>query len=83
MATKIISNERIFKPVKIELEFTTRQQLAAFIQVMYNPIAVAEAINGKCPFTKQELMGEASLSDAIDELISIDVLDDLIKLANA
>lgn len=84
MATKIIyNNERTFKPVKIELEFTTRQQLAAFIQVMCNAEAVAEALEGKCPLTKQaELMGEASMRDAIDELITNGVVNDLIELTD-
>lgn len=85
MATKIIyTNERAFKPVKIELEFTTRQQLAVFIQVMRNAEAVAEALEGNCPLTKQaELMGESSMRDAINELINHEVVNDLIELANA
>lgn len=85
MASKIIyHNERSFKPVKVEMEFTTRQQLATFIQIMYNPDAVANSIKGKCPLTKQaELMSEDSLRDTIDDLIDISVLDDLIELADA
>lgn len=83
MATKIIHRPTEFKPVKIEMEFTSREQLAAFIQVMHNPISVAESIRGKFPVTKQaELMNVADICDAIDELTTTEVLDKLAKLAD-
>lgn len=83
MVTKIINEQAEFKPVKIELEFTNRQQLAAFIQIMYYPQYVAKYITSLCPYTTQaELMGEGCFERALDELIDVDTLKQLAQLAD-
>lgn len=84
MATTITESKRsTFNPVKIEIEFTTREQLAAFIQIMYNPIEVADCISELFPHTKQaELMQNDSLYYAIDSIVDLSTLEDLIRLAN-
>lgn len=83
MVTKIINKQAEFKPVKIELEFTNRQQLAAFIQIMYNPQYVAKYITGLYPYTTQaELMGEGCFEQALDQLIDVDTLKQLAQLAD-
>lgn len=86
MTTTIAAPQRsAFKPVKIEIEFTTRAQLAAFIQVMYNPIEVADCISRLFPHTIQAKLMQNdshSLYYAIDSIIDVNTLEDLIRLAN-
>ena len=80
MATKILSNTKEFKPVKIEIEFVTREQLAAFIAVMYNPNAVADVLDNCNAYSdKGNSMSFGEIYDAIESLIE---LEDLDKLAN-
>lgn len=45
MATKIIDNQTEWKPVKIEMEFVTREQLAMFVEIMGSSLTIAEAIS--------------------------------------
>ena len=80
MATKIIPTPTEFKPVKIEIEFTTPEQLAMFVQVMGVPAVIAEAIQAM----DTDLLVHPKLSsytdeyyDLIDSLIDFDTWFDL------
>lgn len=42
--TKIDTKPKQWTPVKIEMEFTTRDELGVFIAMVGNPYAIAEAI---------------------------------------
>ena len=73
MATKIIPTPTEFKPVKIEIEFTTPEQLAMFVQVMGVPAVIAEAIQA---IKDTNLLVHPKLSSYTDEYY--DLIDGLI-----
>ena len=41
-----ITNENVWTPVKIEMEFTTRDEFGVFLSIMGNPFAIADTIHG-------------------------------------
>ena len=85
MATKILSNTKEFNPVKIEIEFVTRSQLAAFIAVMFNPPTVANAIDDdmvNAYSDKGNSMSFREMHDAINSLIELEELEELVKLVD-
>ena len=71
MATKIITNQTEWKPVKIEMEFTNRQQLAVFVEMMGSSYTIAEVISKMsvvaCDVTENMDMDE--MERAIDQLV--------------
>lgn len=71
MATKIIDNQTEWKPVKIEMEFTTREQLAMFVEIMGSSFTIAEVISKMsdvaCDVT--ENMDQDDMEPVIDQLV--------------
>lgn len=71
MATKIITNQTEWKPVKIEMEFITREQLAMFVEIMGSSFMIAAVISQTtdvaCDVT--ENLDVCDMERAIDHMI--------------
>lgn len=79
-----MSNTKEFNPVKIEIEFCTREQLAAFIAVMYNYYSVAVTVDKFGALSKKgNSMNAVQLSSALNSLIEPEELEELVKLVDS
>lgn len=78
MATKIISNApKTFNPVKIEMEFNSREQLATFVQLIGNPTHFGTVL------AQMTLIHPAEhYADIIDSFIDTDTYHELNQLVN-
>lgn len=85
MATKIITNRPEWTPVKIEMEFTTRHQLAMFVEIMGSAHMIAEVIknDGRIACDVTENMELIEMEDAIGEMIDGTTWNQLNSIANA
>lgn len=85
MATKIITNQTEWKPVKIEMEFTSRQQLAMFVEMMGSAYSIAEVIkeNSDIACDVTECMELFEMENAIDQMIDVDTWKRLKLIANS
>lgn len=85
MATKIITNQTEWKPVKIEMEFTTRQQLAMFVEMMGSAHSIAEVIKENSDITCDvtECMELFEMEHAIDQMINVNTWNQLKSIANS
>ncbi len=82
MATKIISNApKIFNPVKIEMEFTSREQLATFVQLIGNPTYFGTVLAQMTLSHPADHYAD-HYADIIDSFIDTDTYRELNRLIN-
>lgn len=84
MATKIISKNTNWDPVKIEINFETREQLAVFVEVMGKSDKVQEMIDADKENSGGmiEDMSSSEIEDAFDEIIDHRAWEQLKNIVN-
>jgi hypothetical protein len=85
MATKIINMKSDWTPVKIEIDFTTREQLAVFLQVMSMLEDIPKIIKDD-PYSSLAVdlladMSSHEISDVLNSIIDLSVWEQLQAIA--
>lgn len=86
MATKIITNKRDWQPVKIEIEFTTREQLAVFVALMgdtHDTACMIRANDALRFLNTANHMSIDCIDKTIDSIMDIEVWRELKDIASA
>ena len=83
MSVTIATKSSTWTPVEINIQFETREQLAAFVEMYGAANSVADAvIESGCMTGIAREMGDTGISKAIAETIDVDTWQHLIRMVD-
>ena len=83
MSVTIATKSSTWTPVEINIQFETREQLAAFVEMYGACNSVARAvIDSECVTKIAREMGYTGMSDAIAETINMDTWQQLVRMVD-